>query len=51
MASGSVENIVMKGGGEAGSANEVIGLDMRMGRIDVVGDHESESSRDLEFGR
>ena len=50
MASGSVENIVMKGGGEAGSANEVIGLDM-MGRIDVVGDHESESSRDLEFGR
>lgn len=48
-ASESGENIVMKDEGEGGSADEVRSLDMRIERIEVVGDRRSESSRDLEL--
>ena len=50
-ASESGENIVMKSDGGGGSSDEVVSLDMGMGRLGVVGDGQSESSRDLELGR
>ena len=51
VASESGENIVIKSDGEAGSAGEMVSLDITMERIEVVGSGRSESSRDLEFGR
>ena len=40
----------MKSDGGCGSSDEVVSLDMRTERIEVVGDGRSEISRDLEFG-
>ena len=51
VASGSGENIVIKSDGEAGSAGEMVSLDITMERIEVVGSGRSESSRDLDSGR
>ena len=47
----SEENIVMKGEGESRGGEEVVSMDNRMERLEVVGDGRSESSRDLEYGR
>ena len=49
-ASESGENIVMKSDREGGSS-DAVSLDMGMERLGVVGDGQSESSRDLELGR
>ena len=51
VASESGENIIMKSDGGGGSSDEAVSLDTGMERLGVVGDGQSESSRDLEFGR